>query len=151
MAPTASKAIEAATREAWPRETGGILVGHYVHAYLAQVTLPARPPPRSRQGPAFFHRSTHGLRRLLDAAWTRGQHYVGEWHYHPAAEAVASPTDLASIRKIATTPSYRCPTPILLVAAGIQNRPLSYDVHVVERGHTVKLRHEKTRLVEATR
>lgn len=108
------------SRKAGRVETGGILVGSYSEAQdTAVITRVTGPPRDSRAGRSFFERGTRGLQALLDRLW-RGEpeYYLGEWHFHPGAEAEPSDDDRKQMRSFATCDALRCPEPVLLIVGG---------------------------------
>lgn len=107
----------------WPRETGGILVGHYTLSLDTAVVTRLPPTPLdSRSGTASFLRGQRGLRQLLIRLWDRPpvfrRYYLGEWHYHPDHVSLPSGPDVAQMRQIAAAASYHCPEPVLLIVGG---------------------------------
>lgn len=111
--------IEYACSRSPGRETGGILVGRYSDDGMTVLVRGAGgPPPDSVRGPCTFVRGTSGVDEWLARLWRHGAYYLGEWHLHPDAPATASPTDLESLRLIATNPDYHCANPVLLIVGG---------------------------------
>jgi integrative and conjugative element protein (TIGR02256 family) len=110
--------IEALANRSHPNETGGILVGHYADGHrLAVVVEASSPPEDSRAGRRWFQRGGRGLVRWLEELWvarTR-RYYLGEWHYHPAADVTPSGDDILQMRAIAGAREYKCPEPILVI------------------------------------
>ena len=98
---------------------------------MAVVESVVPPLKASRGTRTSFHRSSKGLKRLLEEAWRAGIYYLGEWHLHPAPKAKASRDDLDEMQEIATNPRYRCPEPILIVAGLSPPGTLNLEVHVV--------------------
>jgi integrative and conjugative element protein (TIGR02256 family) len=99
-------------------ETGGILIGYYSHANK-RVTISAfsGPPQDSTSGTTWFLRGIHGLERLLDKLWRKGdrRYYVGEWHFHPCKRADPSQADIEQMKRIARSPIYQCRVPVLII------------------------------------
>lgn len=105
------------SKSALPNETGGILIGRYEDDMTRAAVHSITGPPRdSVAGPATFRRGVHGLDRLLARVWKEGLYYLGEWHFHPEHEPRASRVDELQVRDFATTPSLKCPEPLLVVA-----------------------------------
>ncbi|WP_414640768.1 Mov34/MPN/PAD-1 family protein [Archangium sp.] len=119
-------------------ETGGILVGGYSATLdCARVSAASGPSGDSVRGPSSFQRGTRGLQKWLERRWTaRGDHYLGEWHFHPYAPPVPSNTDLQQLGRIARTADYRCPEPILLIVGGDPAGKWLISAHVVPKGQT---------------
>ena len=104
----------------YPRETGGILVGHYSSdlrcAFVTDISL---APSDSRSTPMTFYRGVKGLGKWLKHLWSeQGRYYLGEWHSHPDGLAHPSGSDIGQMKEIANSSLYRCPEPILLIAGG---------------------------------
>ncbi|MFL5345708.1 MAG: Mov34/MPN/PAD-1 family protein [Hyalangium sp.] len=123
-------------RSSGRRETGGILVGRYSAGLdCARVGAASGPPKDSVRGPSSFQRGMKGLQAWLERRWaSRGDHYLGEWHFHPYAPPVPSDTDLQQLGRIARTADYRCPEPILLIVGGDPAGKWSVSVHIVPSG-----------------
>ncbi len=102
------------------RETGGILVGRYSDdRRLALVLSASSPPPDNRAGGFWLLRGVRGLQSWLEGLWKKdGTHYLGEWHFHPFAAPIPSRQDVSQMRRIASTESYQCAEPILLILGG---------------------------------
>jgi hypothetical protein len=102
-------------------ETGGILIGRYSDdrsmAFVEQVT---GPPPDSRRAFATFFRGVKGLQELLDRLWAKPdkRYYLGEWHYHLSPILTPSRDDVMQMGRIASSNSYACPEPILVIVTG---------------------------------
>lgn len=103
-----------------PRETGGILLGHYSTAHdCALVTAVTDAPADSKSGRTWFIRGVRGLQRKLDALWRRQRdYYLGEWHFHPGGAPCPSQTDSDQMQEIAEAEQYHCPEPVLLIIGG---------------------------------
>ncbi len=107
-------------------ETGGILIGNYntEHSEATLRTL-SGPPKDSRSGFSWFQRGMYGLQRLLNKHWNKNEYYLGEWHYHPFSSPTPSFQDMQQMKQIASTKSYHCPEPILLIIGGT---PDNYEI-----------------------
>lgn len=116
---TVPRRVDAECDRAGGLETGGILVGRYApDGSAARVLGLSGPPLDSRRGPTTFVRGCAGIDQWLARIWPRGIHYLGEWHLHPDSSAEASGTDFQTLSTIASTPTYRCPAPLLLIVGG---------------------------------
>jgi integrative and conjugative element protein (TIGR02256 family) len=120
MGATQTNALLDACASAGSHETGGLLIGTYSERHeCAIVTLVSGPAPDSRSGPTWFHRGTRGVQHLLDRYWRRRTgFYLGEWHFHPHAAPMPSSVDHRSMGRIARSPLYNCPEPVLLILGG---------------------------------
>lgn len=102
--------------EAKPRETGGILIGHYSKDGTTAIINEATPPPEdSLHKPSNFLRGTKKLVDKLNVEWERGYYYLGEWHYHPNSSANPSLTDRKQMIYLSKDKELNCPEPILLI------------------------------------
>ena len=105
--------------QAGARETGGILIGsHQVSTGAAVITEATLGPQDSEAGPTTFRRGVKGLRALLQQRWRHGDHYLGEWHFHPGGSAQPSFCDNRAMARIARSTRYVCREPILVVIGG---------------------------------
>lgn len=90
-----------ATR-ALPRETGGLLLGHYTDRGPRVTAAPAVPDPRATR--IRYRRDSESAARILgdhiqaDEADLLG--YLGEWHTHPLP-AGPSPADVRAVARLA--------------------------------------------------
>jgi len=126
-------------------ETGGILVGRYSKdGWTAEVQDVSRPPDGSSAGSNWFHRGITGLAHLLTKRWAKGEHYVGEWHYHPGGRPTPSGTDIASMRSISINKSYQCPEPILVILGGSPPTRWELSAGVFAYGQFTRLERELT-------
>ena len=103
-------------------ETGGILIGNYSLDQTTANILRITPAPKnSKHTKCQFHRSSRGLKKILDAAWKQGQYYLGEWHYHPNALSFPSATDKNQMMNLSNNKQLNCPEPILIIIGGYKN------------------------------
>lgn len=116
-----------------PAETGGVLAGYYNDALnCAVVTDASERPPDSKSGRNWLVRGTAGLQGWLDRLWSssKRRYYLGEWHFHPGGAPEPSPTDIEQMGKIARSPSYKCPEPVLLLVGGVAEELSDVRVYV---------------------
>ncbi|MFH0871608.1 MAG: Mov34/MPN/PAD-1 family protein [bacterium] len=121
---------------AHPKETGGIIIGHYTQDGLVATITKATPPPRdSKAGSNWFIRGTSGLRSFLEKWWERPdrRYYLGEWHYHPALVVEPSVEDIKQMIQISEDRKYSCPEPIMLIMGSIQQKKRSVRAYVFPR------------------
>lgn len=126
--------------QAAPDETGGILIGKYSSdcktAHIMQIT-PA--PECSKQTKCQFHRSSNGLKEILDAAWDEGQYYLGEWHSRPTGSSFPSEIDKKQMIDLSHNKQLKCPEPILVVVGGNKDTwDLSVHLYVNDQEIGVK-------------
>lgn len=102
-------------------ETGGILIGYYNERHnTAIVTRVVGPPSDSQASPTRFWRGVQGLNDLLSRMWTRPirTYYLGEWHFHPLANAERSPIDDGTMQNLDLRDGFGCPVPVLVILGG---------------------------------
>ncbi|WP_333836450.1 Mov34/MPN/PAD-1 family protein [Novosphingobium sp.] len=137
---TISAMIDAAAKSG-RRETGGILVGRYAPEGWSADVIEATPKPRgSRSGWYWFQRSNDGLVALLAERWRNGQHYLGEWHFHPGGTPTPSGSDVRAMQKIARDGVYQCPSPILVIIGGYPPKSWAISATLFRHGHKIDLR-----------
>jgi len=128
-------AILRSCRQSAPKETGGILLGHYSKSLdCAVVTHISHAPSDSKSGRTWFVRGVRGLQRMVDRLWQRDHtYYLGEWHFHPYGAPRPSQTDADQMREIASSSQYHCPEPILLIIGGDPSSQWSPGAYVFPR------------------
>jgi integrative and conjugative element protein (TIGR02256 family) len=120
---------------AYPKETGGILIGHYsADLRVAHVTSLSSAPSDSVAKRFSFARGVRGLQELLQRVWRQKNYYLGEWHFHPDAEPSPSGIDSDQMQSIASAISYQCPEPVLLIVGGHPPSLLQFHSYVFRRG-----------------
>ena len=123
-------------RRAYPRETGGVLVGRYSDDLrLADITTVLPAPRDSKAGRTWFARGTAGLQNRLRRFWRRTEYYLGEWHYHPDGHPDPSGPDRNQMSQIAANELYHCPEPLLLIVGGTPDN-LAVRCFVFIRGYS---------------
>jgi integrative and conjugative element protein (TIGR02256 family) len=104
------------SREGYPHETGGVLVGH-ASPYGLVVTHATGAGPDAEQRQSTFRRDGEFTQEAVDGifAATGGQSdYLGEWHSHPWP-AGPSVMDRQAMAWISRSPVYRTPEPLLVI------------------------------------
>ncbi len=148
---TSLETMKAAAATAGRKETGGILIGRYgSDGWSADVVEATPSPVGSRAGFSWFVRSNKGLVDLLRQRWRKGFHYLGEWHLHPDASPVPSPTDKRTMCRIAADPAYQCSRPILIILGGSARSSFTLSVSVFDKRHEVALFPAETRSSNST-
>lgn len=123
-------------RRGWPRETGGVLIGHYgPHLDTAFVTDVLPPPSDSATGYSWFVRGVRGLATRLHRLWHSRprRYYLGEWHLHPGAAPMPSQQDRVQMQTIADG-EHGCPTPLLVLVGGSPEATWELAVWAFRRG-----------------
>jgi integrative and conjugative element protein (TIGR02256 family) len=117
--------LEAMQREASamaPSESGGVLLGYWVHPRTEVVITDAVGP-----GPSAVHGAKDFLpdheyqeREIAKRYEVSGRQisYLGDWHSHPGGTGSLSPSDEKTLRRIAEAPAARSPMPLMAVLAG---------------------------------
>ena len=126
-------------------ETGGILLGRYSpYGDRVVVSRIVGPPPDSKHQHFSFVRGIAGLATKLRAAWSRGEYYVGEWHFHPYSSPAPSGRDRSQILDFSRDPEYHCPHPVLVVLGGLPPVDWSMSVSVVVDKNVISLKQRPT-------
>jgi len=83
--------------QAFPNETGGVLLGYYDFNQGVVVVVAGLPaPPDSKATPSSFSRGVEGLLASVSEASRRTGGvvgYIGEWHSHPPGHSAAPSRD----------------------------------------------------------
>jgi len=134
-------AMVAASAKAGRRETGGILIGrHGSDGWTVEVAEATPKPKGSIAGWFTFRRSNDGLKRLLASRWERGQHYVGEWHFHPGGAPTPSSSDDRAMERISSDADYDCVEPVLLILGGLPPAKFELSATIYPRAIKIPLR-----------
>lgn len=111
--------LEASNR--LPRETGGILLGHWADGRQAVVTHVIGPGPLARHGystfePDYQFQEAEIVR--ICASVDGGCDYLGDWHSHPRGSPHPSARDIRVLRTIAGYAAARCKHPVMCIVFG---------------------------------
>lgn len=124
LLPAARAALDAEAARAFPRETGGALMGYW-NGDDVVITDAVGPGPRATHARTGFCADdafqTAEVARIY-ATSGRCNTYLGDWHTHPLGPAALSALDVATLRKIATAPEARIPRATSLLLAGSPER-----------------------------
>lgn len=126
----------------YPREFGGILVGHYsedeTRCYVRATILPTTFKS-SRYG---FERGNTGLAEPLIKYYNSNPRliYVGEWHTHPDAGPNPSKTDIEGMGSVEASSSVLISSPILIIIGMTQK---TYSVGAFVQHSNKLYRYEK--------
>lgn len=141
MSPEAIACMIEAARKAGRSETGGILIGRYgPEGWVADIVEATPRPPGSRSGWFWFQRSSTGLAALLEDRWSKGLHYLGEWHFHPGGSPAPSGSDVLAMLKVADDGAYRCVEPLLAILGGRLDADWSISMTLFRAGHAIDLK-----------
>lgn len=103
-----------------PEETGGVLLGYWVHDTEVVVTEALDAGPASSHSESGFHPdAAYQERRIAEVYEASGRHhtYLGDWHTHPAGGHGLSRMDRRTMREIGRSSEAGCPRPLMLVLA----------------------------------
>lgn len=120
--PRIALAMTAEASRAFPRETGGILIG-YGDERSSQSVVRAciGPGPRAVHGRSHFlpdHAYHEREVARLYAESGRVWSYLGDWHTHPCGGASLSWKDRHTLARIARSAEARAPRPLMVLLAG---------------------------------
>lgn len=124
----AGRTMIAAAADLHPSETGGILIGVLDETGAPCITEAVELQPIHAS--ALRYEVPEGLTTAaVDAARARDPRvgYLGEWHSHPTDQP-ASPTDHATMRRLAADPDTG--NPVLLVLRPIGDNTFTVDAHM---------------------
>jgi [CysO sulfur-carrier protein]-S-L-cysteine hydrolase len=113
-------------RDYYPKESGGVLVGHIENdstAVIERIIIPRW----IYSTPFFFRRKEAYINRQLKRIWKKSRgstFYLGEWHCHPNMTSRYSKTDFNAMVSIASNPDVRMKNPIMMI---IGYRPPVYS------------------------
>lgn len=80
----------------WHHEAGGQLFAR-IDGQRIVVSEATAPRPTDRRGRFFFEPDRAGEQAEIDVMFTRGLHYVGDWHTHPERSPTPSGRDHATM------------------------------------------------------
>jgi hypothetical protein len=78
---------------------------------------------------------------MLERAWgLRKEYYLGDWHFHPFSPPNPSADDYDQMLRIASSPNWKCPEPVLLIIGGDPHRQWRpYGLVTTRRGERFSL------------
>ncbi len=111
-------------KDAFPAETGGVLVGYWARAHEEVVITDAvGPGPQARHrenrfipDPSFHFEE---IARLYEESG-RLHTYLGDWHTHPLGSCTLSRLDRLTLKQISRYAPARSRVPVMLILAGKQ-------------------------------
>ncbi len=104
---------------ACPCEVGGWLLGYWAED-SASLLVTGATPPASRGTPFGVNISAAGHRHRFDEAWQASGGFVtflGDWHTHPGSPPFPSARDEAALVKLATSPKFGTPEPLIAIVS----------------------------------
>lgn len=112
-------------------ESGGQLFGAFAGdvVTLTAATTPSHEDHRSRFK---FTRLRTTEQAEIDREFSKGLHYLGDWHTHPEPRPIPSPTDQFGAKKLFRTSRHELPN-FLMVIVGTSCDPADLYVALVNR------------------
>ena len=112
--------MRAAADDAFPNETGGLLMG-FVQAERIDVVKIIGAGPEAVLSRSSFTPDRDWQYEQIDRLFSEtggAIRYLGEWHSHPTGSTHLSALDRSLLREIAATPAAQCGTPLMAILAG---------------------------------
>jgi integrative and conjugative element protein (TIGR02256 family) len=101
-----------------PRETGGVLIGHWESPTVVYVRDAIGPGPRARHTRTSFRPDYDfqeaEIARIYEESG-RVTTYLGDWHSHPGGIAALSERDEATLRRICGEPQARAEKALMAI------------------------------------
>lgn len=105
----------------YPKETGGVLLGHHAHndPLSASVQHLVGPGPGARHEARGFAPDHEWQAERVAELWRddRNLEYLGDWHTHPGGSPGLSPLDKDALRVITRSVDAQQDRPVMLVLA----------------------------------
>jgi integrative and conjugative element protein (TIGR02256 family) len=120
-------ALTAEACNAFPKETGGLLMGHWQDG-TALITHVIGPGPHADHKVDAFTPDRDWQYGEIDKLFSasRGSiEYLGDWHTHPEGISFPSETDIVLLKSIASSPESRCPRPLMCILSSQTNKSWS--------------------------
>ena len=117
-------ALTAEACNAFPKETGGLLMGHWQER-TALITHVIGPGPHADHKVDAFTPDRdwqYGEIDKLFAASRGSIEYLGDWHTHPKGISYPSETDIDLLTSIANSAESRCPRPLMCILSSQANK-----------------------------
>lgn len=123
--------------DAYPNETGGILVGYWGSSDQQPViTGMIGPGPDAVHKPFAFEPDTRFHQQELESVYFESDKisaYLGDWHVHPDGSTGMSSKDKRTLRRIARHKPARAAKPLMLILGGKLEDP-ELSIYILERG-----------------
>lgn len=119
-------------------EAGGQLFGKFTNdvVIVTSATVPSSRDVRSRFR---FQRARETEQFEIDQEFSKGFHYLGDWHTHPETKPKPSRTDIAGAQRLFRTSRHQLPH-FLMVIVGTSEIPSDLYVALVNGRKTTQLR-----------
>jgi integrative and conjugative element protein (TIGR02256 family) len=108
----------------FPRETGGVLLGHWVEGRQAVVSHMIGPGPRAKHSYSTFepdYQFQEAEIVKICGSVDAGCDYLGDWHSHPRGSPHPSARDVRVLQSIASYAAARCKDPVMCIVSGGPN------------------------------
>lgn len=101
----------------YPKEFGGILIGHYSEDMKICYVVDTIIPKKYKSAKYSFERGKEGLEKELKTFYEGKPRliYVGEWHTHPDMMPEPSETDKQALKEISNHNEVNIANPLLLI------------------------------------
>ena len=125
--------------KSYPKECGGFLVGYYSADYSTLHLTNFLLPEKQIRGCFYFERSVEMVEDIFYRLFKKKkQHYIGEWHTHPDAASMYSPTDQEAMVKIANCKTVHIDNPILLILSVGKEHLLDFSFYLYDKERLFK-------------
>lgn len=108
-------------QRAYPRETGGVLLGYFSNEGAPVVYAATGPGPDAEHHPSWFVPDHAWQCEQIDLIYNKSNGvwvYLGDWHTHPDGAPAMSWIDHRTLLSIAAHPQALTPEPIMLIGSG---------------------------------
>ena len=99
-------------------ETGGILLGRFSKSLDLIEICEAYEIKTGLFSKMYYKRNVKRAQKIIDTRWIESDgeiNYLGEWHTHPNMRAVASSTDINSIKYLLHKVGFEIPCVVMLI------------------------------------
>lgn len=110
-------------------ESGGQLFGEFANDVVT-VTTASTPSPKDQRSRFKFTRLRTTEQAEIDREFSKGLHYLGDWHTHPEPRPIPSSTDQFGAKKLFRTSRHELPN-FLMVIVGTSCDPADLYVALV--------------------
>lgn len=140
LARATKEAIVTEAEKQLPRETGGILMGHWEGSRVVVEDV-SGPGPQAEHQSSGFRRDGDYCQQFLDRVVNESEgrlDYLGEWHSHPLPSG-PSALDVRAMQWVSKNERYAAPRPILLLCVRSSAGDWATRVFALVRGRLIEL------------
>ena len=120
------------------KERGGQLFGE-IAADRIVVVEATGVRPGDKATPTSFVINRHAAQREIDDRYTRGLHFVGDWHTHPVRLPSPSGRDLRSMQELYRTSRHNVGA-LLMLIVGASPEPATWHCSLHNADHSIVLK-----------